>query len=162
MTTARRFQRTGGPFFLRPRSALSPSVVPSMGLNGHVFTQKELRLIAQGCPRMRATLGERAPCPTTLKGLRPSRNTDDGTPLGYIVRLNLVPRVARFARNRWAVGRNSFGVKANPKSANLELLTFAKSWGHSLRGNRSSVDESQLPRYSRDRYDLLDARKELP
>ena len=64
-----------------------------------VFTPKELRHIAQGCPRMRATLGERVQRRTTLQGLRPSRNADDGTPLGYVDRWNLSPRVARYARN---------------------------------------------------------------
>ena len=46
---------------------------------GVVFTPKELRLIAQGCPLMRATLGERTHGPSTLKGLRHWKNADDAT-----------------------------------------------------------------------------------
>ncbi len=86
------------------------------------FTPKELRLIAQGCPHQRATLGRQTDWSSTLKGLRHACHINDGTPLGYVSLLNCSPRVARSARNRWAVRRNSFGVKTAPFRPKLGVL----------------------------------------
>ena len=57
------------------------------------FTSKEFRHIAQGCRASRLPWVGIANDRSTLKGLRPPRTTNDGTPLGYRPVTHPSPRV---------------------------------------------------------------------